>query len=258
VNSRHWRQSGALSKPLSILALAAAAVLACAGCASAADMPLKAPPAPAPAWSWTGLYTGVHVGGGWGSTSFLDNATGPIPPGSRETFDSLRGPLGGTQAGFRWQLGRFVLGAETTLDWTNIDQTIPTGSIPFPGENLKFNVTWMGTATGQLGFAWDRLLFYGKGGYAGGAANITISLPSVGNAASQSPHLNGWTAGAGIDYMLLQNLSLGVEYDHYDMSYNPFGAAIPASYTQLGGRVKIDAVMVRASIKSDWLSMLLR
>jgi hypothetical protein len=31
-----------------------------------------------------------------------------------------------------------------------------------------------------------------------------------------------------------------------------------SSYTQLGGRVRIDAVMVRASIESDWLSMLFR
>ena len=57
---------------------------------------------------------------------------------------------------------------------------------------------------------------------------------------------------------MLQNLSLGVEYDHYDMSYSGFGAAIPSSYTQLGGRVTIDAVMVRANLESDWLSMLFR
>jgi len=247
-----------MNKLLSICALAAAAALACAGPANAADMPLKAPPAPPPAWSWTGLYTGVHVGGGWGSTSFLDNATATIPPGSPESFNSLSGAMGGTQTGFRWQLGQFVLGAETTFDWTNIEQTILTGSTVFPGENLNFGVRWMGTATGQLGFAWDRLLFYGKGGYAGGLANITISLPSTGAAASQSRHLNGWTAGAGIEYMVLQNLSLGVEYDHYDMSYDPAGAATVSSYTQLGGRVKIDAVMARANIKSDWLSMLFR
>lgn len=58
--------------------------------------------------------------------------------------------------------------------------------------------------------------------------------------------------------MLPQNLSLGVEYDHYDMSYDAAGAAIPTSYTQLGGRVKIDSVVVPANIKSDWLSMLFR
>ena len=228
------------------------------GSAVAADMPLKAPPAPPPAWSWGGFYTGVHVGGGWGSTSFLDNATAAIPPGSLESFNSLSGALGGTQTGYRLQFGRFVLGAETTLGWTDIDQTIPTGSIPFPGENVRFGVVWMGTATGQLGFAWDRLLFYGKGGYAGGAANITILVPTTGGAASQSRHLNGWTAGAGIEYRVLQNLSLGVEYDHYDMSYDPAGAATVSSYTQRGGRAKIDAVMVRANLTSDWLSMLFR
>ena len=249
-----------MKMPLSAYALAAALALAHAGSATAADMPLKAPDPAPPAWSWTGLYTGVHVGGGWGSTSFLDNATAAIPPGSRETFNSLSGPLGGTQTGVRVQWGQFVVGVESTFSWADIDQTIPTGSVAFPGETVNFGVRYMYTATGQVGFAWDRLLFYGKGGYGGGLANITISAPvAVGLvAASQSRHLNGWTAGAGIEYMLLQNLSLGVEYDHYDMSYNAFGAANPSSYTQLGGRVKIDAVMVRANLKSDWLSMLFR
>jgi opacity protein-like surface antigen len=247
-----------MKKLLSAYALTTALALAHAGSATAADMPLKAPAPVPPAWSWTGIYTGVHVGGGWGSTSFLDNATAPIPPGSLETFNNLSGPLGGTQTGLRMQWGQVVLGVESTFSWADINQTNPTGSVAFPGETDSFGIRYMYTATGQLGFAWDWLLFYGKGGYGGGLANISIAAPGFLTGASQSRHLNGWTAGAGIEYMLLQNLSLGVEYDHYDMSYGAFGAAIPSSYTQLGGPVKIDSVVARVNIKSDWLSMLFR
>jgi outer membrane immunogenic protein len=244
---------------VSISAAGAAALIAFASAAGAADMPVKAPPAPpAPVWSWTGLYTGVHVGGGWGTTSFTDNANAGIPPGTAENFNSLGGPLGGTQTGLRVQWGQFVLGVESTFSWADIDQTIPTGSTVFPGETDNFGIRYLYSAVGEAGFAWDRLLFYGKGGYGGGLANITIALPTVQAAASQSRHLNGWTAGAGLEYMLLQNLSLGVEYDHYDLSYGAAGANTATSYTQTGGRVKIDAVMVRANIKSDWLSMLFR
>jgi outer membrane immunogenic protein len=248
-----------MEKAVSTAAAVAAALFVFASAASAADMPVKAPPAPpAPVWSWTGLYTGVHVGGGWGTTSFLDNATAGIPPGSLENFNSLSGPLGGTQTGLRVQWGAFVLGVESTFSWADIDQTIPTGSLVHLGETDNFGIRYLYTAVGEAGFAWDRLLFYGKGGYGGGLANITITLPDIPSAASQSRHLSGWTAGAGLEYMLLQNLSLGVEYDHYDLSYGAAGAGTAASYTQLGGRVKIDSVVARVNIKSDWLSMLFR
>src|SRR5215467_3338720 len=40
------------------------------GVASAADLPLKAPPAPAPVYyNWTGFYLGVNLGGSWGHQS---------------------------------------------------------------------------------------------------------------------------------------------------------------------------------------------
>ncbi len=259
-----------MKQMFSISGLAAAAAIAFAGAASAADMPVKAPPPPPPAWSWTGLYSGVNVGGGWGDTSFIDNYGTGIPPGQLETFGSLSGPLGGTQTGLRVQFGALVLGAEASYEWADIDQMI-TPVPPGAPAGLRYAVRDIWTGTVQGGWAFDKWLIYAKGGYAGGGAEIwapTNTLPAAGVTSVQSLHLSGWTAGAGIDYMLLQNLVVGVEYDHYDMSWGagsspgcPFpgpGGACGATYTQLGSRVHIDAIMARASIKGDWLGMLFR
>src|SRR6516162_4197332 len=50
------------------------------GVASAADLPLKAPPAPAPVYyNWTGFYLGVNLGGSWGHQSA--DACGVTPAG---------------------------------------------------------------------------------------------------------------------------------------------------------------------------------
>ena len=257
-----------MKKLFSISALAAAAALAYAGAASAADMPLKAPPAPAPVWTWTGLYSGVNVGGGWGTTSFIDNSQVGLPPGLLESFGSLSGPIGGTQTGYRMQFGQFVVGVEGSFSWADINQTIATPLV-FPAETDRFAVRNIWTGTAQAGWAFDRFLVYAKGGYAGGEAEVFLNNPVIGGFQStQNLRLNGWTAGGGIEWMLLQNLSIGIEYDHYDMSYgnqtSPVCATTPAGgcgltpYTQLGGRVHVDAVVARANLKSDWFTMLFR
>src|SRR5262249_60071547 len=47
------------------------------GVASAADMPVKAPPAPLPPpFSWTGCYIGGNVGGAWGHHDWDDTLFG--------------------------------------------------------------------------------------------------------------------------------------------------------------------------------------
>jgi outer membrane immunogenic protein len=244
-----------------LLSGVAVAALLAVGPALAADMPVKAVPMAPPAWSWTGLYTGVHVGGGWGSTDYLDNSAVGFPPGGA-IHQSPSGALGGTQTGARIQFGHAVFGLESKFSWADINSSVLSG--PVPGETVTFRVNSLYTGTAEFGWAWDKWLLYAKGGYAGGSIEQNNNAPAVGAGpfqSSQSHHGNGWTAGAGIDYMWLQNLVVGIEYAHYDLSY---GSGVSAEsnggvpYIQSGGRVKVDAIMARASIKSDWLSMLFR
>src|SRR3954462_15633317 len=90
------------------------------GAALAADMSrpvYKAPPAGAlpVAYDWTGFYVGGHLGYGWAKKDWSDSF-GLFDVSSRSS-----GFLGGGQAGFNYQIGQFVLGAEGDFSWTGIN-----------------------------------------------------------------------------------------------------------------------------------------
>src|SRR5580700_3175231 len=104
---------------IAVTALLLAAPL---GVASAADMPVKAPPAPPPpAYSWTGFYIGVNGGGAQGNTSWNYYTPGGIPTAGWASHDVSGGMAGGT-VGFNWQAPgtHWVAGIEGDWDWSNI------------------------------------------------------------------------------------------------------------------------------------------
>ena len=66
-----------------------------------------------PSYNWTGFYIGGNVGYGWGNADTFFN---PLP--SAVAFVNLapttlgldpQGVVGGVQAGYNWQAGKFVL-----------------------------------------------------------------------------------------------------------------------------------------------------
>ena len=83
--------------------------------------------------------------------------------------------LGGGQVGVNYEFGGgVVVGAEAMFDWLpNTKNTInSTHTAPIP-PHANINNRWLTTATGKLGYAWDRVLLYGKGGGAWvGTSNI--------------------------------------------------------------------------------------
>ncbi|HET7848738.1 MAG TPA: outer membrane protein [Pseudolabrys sp.] len=217
--------------------------------ASAADLPTKAPIAPAPmvapAFNWTGVYLGINGGWGWGHQDWLDNT------GATSVSFRPDGGIFGGQLGFRYQWNQLVLGVEGTWDWADIKDTLNGLGILF---NEEFKVRSLYTVTGQLGWAVDRFLVYGKGGWAG--ASTRAELSSSFGGASNSQTVNGWTVGVGIDYAVWQNLILGVEYDHFDFDFGPFTAPFstggnPWVVTNTS-RLTVDQVVARLSYKFDW------
>ena len=91
--------------------------------------PKAPPPPPCTACNWSGFYLGVNAGGSFGHDPSND-AISLIPPGgiagvtnpiSNTSYSqSPSGALGGFQAGFNWQTGHAVLGAE--VDWDAANQ----------------------------------------------------------------------------------------------------------------------------------------
>ena len=202
-------------------ALAFALLFVVTSAALAADLPAPAPiPPPAylpPVYNWTGFYIGGNLGAGWSglsSTNFSDTLGSTFTAPTNVQF------LGGGQVGANYQFSNgVVIGAEAMFDWLSNSQnatvtaTDPTGSV---AANIgTSNARWMTTVSGRLGYAWDRVLLYAKGGGAWVATNrpaISVagtpaSFSSISNSTS-----SGYTAGFGVEWAFSGNWSVRAEY----------------------------------------------
>ena len=70
------------------------------------------------------FYVGANLGGGWANGSLNDNFTGAsIGTGSS-------GVVGGGKAGYNYQIGNFVLGAEWDFEGSSLNTTRSSGVLP--------------------------------------------------------------------------------------------------------------------------------
>lgn len=207
------------------LLLAAACAIVTVQAAAAADMPTKAPAykavEPLP-YNWTGLYVGAHAGYGWGSNqSTATSATSSFPTGFVFDRANTSGGLGGGQIGFNYQAANWVFGIEGDYSWANINGS-ETSRSPLIATSTLSNskLTWLATATGRVGYAWNNWLPYVKGGaaWAHNESNSTTSTAAgvVTATSVGSETRSGWTIGAGVEYGFWNNWSARVEYDYLD------------------------------------------
>ena len=184
--------------------LAGVGVLALASLANAADLPRQVytkapPPVAAPYYNWTGVYIGINGGGAWGTSNW--SSTGD--------FDVSGGMIGGT-VGYNWQTGPWVFGLEGDIDWASVKGN--TNVVGCVGGGCNSENTWLGTARGRVGYAFDRFLPYITGGAAFG--NVDANHPGFSGASSTQV---GWAAGAGLEFAVMNNVTAKVEYLHYDL-----------------------------------------
>jgi outer membrane immunogenic protein len=197
------------------IVLAATAFAALAAPAFAADLPQRAP-APVPVmmpyvYDWTGFYIGANGGYGsnracWGSFNGVGIADG---------CNSKSGGLVGGQAGYRWQFGQVVVGAEVLGDWANMRASLP--SLAFPGDTDSAKVTSVFLFTGQVGYAANAALFYLKGGGAIANNNFLVQNAAGTGLLYATSHKLGATVGVGFEYGFTPNWSAGLEYDYLMM-----------------------------------------
>lgn len=187
-----------------LLAAVSALGILAAGAAAAADLPSRrSAPAPvsyAPAFTWTGFYAGVNAGYGFGD--FTRDG---------RNFDDANGFIGGGQIGYNYQIGQFVAGLETDLQYSGIEAD---GRGPFFGASAE--LSYFGTIRGRLGVAFDRALIYGTGGFAYGQSEIK----ALGLSDDQTH--TGWALGAGIEYAFTNNITAKAEYLYVDLENEKF------------------------------------
>jgi outer membrane immunogenic protein len=210
---------------LSGLAVSALLIAAPLSAASAADMAVKAPPAPAAApVGWTGCYVGFNVGDTWSRSRSYDSVdsvtaafeglpwSNPIPGNSA---------IGGGTVGCDYQTGALVFGVEGDGDVTDL-----SGSRPLiPPFNTTFtnsvSEAWFATARGRIGYTGGAWLLYATGGAAfAGVEEHAYGATGLGQ--DQKKTLDGWTAGVGVEYAFMNNLSLKMEYLYADLGHSTF------------------------------------
>jgi outer membrane immunogenic protein len=211
-----------MNKRLTLVALAAVAMLGWAGSASAADMPVKAAPLPPPAPTWTGTYIGINGGYGWGTSEL---STFPFTATSGQY--NIQGGLAGVTYGGNWQMGHAVLGFESDLDWANINGNILTGVC---GGGVCFTKNkWLSTERMRAGWDFNGWMVYGTLGAAFARVNAGQDGCAVGLCGER--WRAGWTAGVGVETMFWRNWSAKLEYLHFDLgraiTSNP-GTAVEA------------------------------
>jgi outer membrane immunogenic protein len=202
------------------IASAAAVALLVTTAAQAADIPRPVYKAPvvAPVYNWSGFYLGGQAGGAFSDSTWATDATiNNFFVTENHSKDSW---IAGGQLGLRWQAGAWVFGVEgmwSAVDLNTNEASPGLAAINRPNRFRGTDISQLYSVTGQLGYAWDRFLLYGKGGWAGGEVDRSTLNANNGVSSAISQNASGWTVGAGAEWAFGNGWSFAVEYAYYDL-----------------------------------------
>lgn len=164
--------------------------------------PVYAPATPASV-DWSGFYVGAQLG-----YADVDSNGGGLDG---------NGTLGGVHAGYRWDFGQYVAGAELDYDTASIDLGGTTGTLD-DVTRLKL----MG------GAEFGNSLIYATTGIA--RANATVGGAGLSD--------NGYFLGAGLDYAVSDSWSVGGELMQHRFS-DFDGSGVDLDATTLKAKVSL-------------------
>jgi len=232
-----------------LTAIATLGLLSFASQATAADLPVKAiPPAAIAAPMWSGFYFGGQAGFSWATADFTHTNTS----GFVENFSfDPRSVVGGGHIGLQRQWDTWVLGAEASFDFANLDQT--KTSVLRPPSFKTFELNDMVTIVGKVGYAANNWLVYVKGGWADAYIRTLGTNPLNGVTADPREWAGGWTVGGGLDYLLTTNWIAGVDFNYYGIEFNRSAVATNGLITTWSNaNANVYAVTGRISYKFDF------
>ena len=159
--------------------------------------------------TWGGWYLGGHVDYAHGkANSTLSDST---PQTTTSSFGSF---YGGALVGCAVQLrSRLVLGLEADVSFPNFrgDNDLVSSRQTSAG-SVAERIDLLGRARGRLGYAFDRWLLYGAGGFAWSLGRF---IQSSGQPPTENESLHfrpGWTMGAGVEFAFAPRWTTRFEY----------------------------------------------
>lgn len=204
-------------------------------------------------YDWSGVYVGGVLGYSWNKDRTSEYYTHNGQP--RPAFDVPSNPhmyfdyepdgvSGGVKAGVNFQTGGFVYGVEVDFEATDI-----TGGFIDRVEGIGKGVDkyiWQGSIRGRLGYAFDRVLVFGSGGFSYAKIENTYTLVPTDTSEPITGTRAGWNVGGGIDYALTDTLIAGFEYRYTE--FDTYSNVSLVAFPGLTGTQEPTSQSVRMSL----------
>jgi outer membrane immunogenic protein len=189
---------------ITLTLLAGVATLGFASATQAADLIVDTAPAPivdsgvvSTGGNWDGAYIGAFAGYGWGTLS--DENVAPL---LADDVD-VNGWKVGIVAGADFTVSEaIVAGIAADIAWDNASGD--------DGAGVSYDTNWSGSVRGRLGFDGGAFLPYVTAGLAFANGSVEDGVDSA-----DATHI-GWTAGAGVEFAVADNVSLDLQYRYSD------------------------------------------
>lgn len=217
--------------------------------ALAADLPPAPEPVPVSAPDWTGFYIGGHAGYAWnrvkdgfdcgGGESYwvfvhepgqpaVDSCSVLVEPLGYGSIDNPAlgnivypfgedpdGWLAGLQIGYNYHMGNFVIGAEVSGSAGAMSATrhfyFECGDDCFGSG--RYDINWVVTAVGKLGWAMDRWMIAAEGGLALVNTSNSNSLGFDDDGVTDA----GWTVGGSVEFKLTDTITTFAKYNYINV-----------------------------------------
>ena len=166
-------------------------------------------------------WNGWYVGGMFGYTQGRSRVVlaDPLPAGSG---NALGYSLGGLRVGYSSVLSsRLFTGAEADVSFPDFfEDGVVSSRTTALGRVVTEKIDLVSTLRGRLGYATDRWLTYGAGGFALSEPRFFESRVAGGDSDKVLRFRSGWVAGAGAEFAISSNWTARVDY-----FYAQFGKA---------------------------------
>ena len=150
-------------------------------------------------FEFKGFYAGAHAG-------YVD-AEADFSGGGDLSDNGL---MGGLQAGYNFLNGNFIWGVEVDISLTS---AAPDGACPGGlGLICEVDIGPMVTLRPRVGYARDNYLLYLTGGVAGAEIDVDATTAGGASAGNTDGGAFGWTAGAGLEYLMGDIVGVKLEY----------------------------------------------
>jgi len=169
----------------------------------------------------------------------------PITNGMITATTSPTGVVIGGEIGCDYQFaGNAVIGIEGTASGTTMRGSANVGlpaGIPGDLALVQANNDFLASVTGRIGYAFDTVLLFGRGGFAVAGDKYTVSggdFAGLGPFTFQgADNRYGWIVGGGVDWAFAPHWSMNVEYDYYH--FGSGGISMTDQFTGLTGIVDV-------------------